>query len=91
MKMGRFDQAIPHLKNVASRFPTREHLLLLGVADLSVRRQQDAIAVFETAKRLYPESSEIGKLGASLYNVGRRTDALPSLKELAINLAEELQ
>lgn len=91
MKMGLFDQAIPHLKNVASRFPTREHLLILGVADLSVRRRQDAMAVFETARELYPESTEIGRLGSSLYNVGLSEDALPHLKELAINLAEELQ
>jgi Flp pilus assembly protein TadD len=91
MKMGAFEKAIPHLRNVASRFPTQQHLLILGVADLSVRRQQDAITVFETASRLYPQSTEIGKLGASLYNVGRTEEALPHLKELAISLAQELQ
>ena len=91
MRMGRFDQAIPHLRNVASRFPTQQHLLILGVADLSVQRQQDAITVFETASRLYPQSTEIGRLGASLYNLGRTEEALPHLKELAISLASELQ
>lgn len=91
MKMGMFDEALPHLKNVATRFPTQQHLLLLGVAELSVRHQMDAINVFATASRMYPQSPEIGQLGASLYNVGRSDEALPHLKELAINLAEELQ
>ena len=91
MKMGRFDLAIPHLRNVASRFPTQQHLLILGVADLSVQRQQDAIVVFATASRLYPESSEIGRLGYSLYSAGRTPEALPHLKELAIDLTEQLQ
>jgi hypothetical protein len=91
MRMGRFEEAIPHLRNVASRFPTPAHLMILGVADLSVRRQQDAISVFETASRLYPQSTEIGRLGASLYNAGRTEGALPHLRELAISLAEELQ
>jgi len=91
MKMGLFDQAIPHLRNVAARFPTQQHLLLLGVADLSVRRQQDALAVFATASRLYPESPGIEKLGTTLFNAGRNEDALPQLKEFAINLAEALQ
>jgi Flp pilus assembly protein TadD len=91
MKMGLFDQAVPHLRNVAAQFPTQQHLLLLGVADLSVRRRQDAMTVFATAKQLYPENSEIGNLSESLYNVGRNDDAIPHLKEFAINLAEAME
>jgi Flp pilus assembly protein TadD len=91
MKMGKFDQAIPHLHNVAARFPTEQHLVLLGVASLSVRHEQDAISAFSTAERLYPQDTKLGNLGASLYYAGRSDDALPHLRELAINLAEELQ
>lgn len=91
MKMGRFDEAIPLLRNVASRFPTEQHLMILGVADLSVRREQDAIVVFATASRMYPEHPEIARIGTSLYHAGRAPDALPHLKELAISLTEQLQ
>ncbi len=91
MKMGRFDLAIPHLKNVAARFPTEQHLMILGIADLSMQRQRDAITVFTTATQLYPQNTEIARLGSSLYNAGRSAEALPHLKELAINLTEELQ
>ena len=91
MKMDDFAAAIPHLRNVASRFPTEQHLMILGVAELSVQRQQDAITTFATASRLYPEHPEIGRISTSLYNAGRSADALPHLKELAINLAEDLQ
>jgi Flp pilus assembly protein TadD len=91
MKMGKFDEAIPHLRNVATQFPTEQHLVLLGVADLSVRRQQDAISAFSTAERLYPQDTKLTNLGASLYYAGRSDDALPHLKELAISLAEEMQ
>ncbi len=65
--------------------------MILGIADLSMQRQQDAIAVFTTASKMYPENAEIGRIGSSLYNAGRSVDALPHLKELAINLTEELQ
>ena len=91
MKMGNFAEAIPHLRNVATRFPTEQHLMILGVAELSVQRQRDAIEVFATASRLYPEHPEIGRISTSLYNAGRSVEALPHLRELAINLTEELQ
>ncbi len=91
MKMGKFDEAIPHLRNVATRFPTEQHLILLGIANLSVRHQTDAISAFSTAERLYPQDTKLTNLGASLYYAGRSDDALPHLKELAITLAEELQ
>ena len=91
MKMGRFDEAIPHLREVATHYPTEQHLILLGIADLSVRRQTDAINAFSTAQRMYPQDTKLSNLGASLYYAGRSDDALPHLKELAISLAEELQ
>lgn len=91
MKRGLFDEAIPHLKNVASRFPTQQHLMILGVADLSVQRRQDALEVFGAATKLYPRNPELGRYGASLYGAGRNDAALPQLKELAITLTEGLQ
>ena len=91
MKMGNFDLAIPHLRNVASRFPTEQHLMILGIADLSVQRQQDAIAVFTTASRLYPQNTEIQRIGSTLYNAARSVDALPHLKELVIKMTEALR
>jgi Flp pilus assembly protein TadD len=91
MKMGEFDQAIPHLRNVASRFPTEQHLMILAVAELAVQHQQDAIVVFATAKRMYPDHPEIAKISSTLYSAGQSADALPHLKELAINLTEQLQ
>jgi tetratricopeptide (TPR) repeat protein len=91
MKMGRFELAIPHLRNVASRYPTEQHLMILGIADLAVQHQQDAILVFSTAARLYPQNTEIQRIGSSLYNASRSVDALPHLKELAIKLTEGLQ
>jgi tetratricopeptide (TPR) repeat protein len=91
MKMGRFDLAVPHLQNVASRFPTEQHLMILGIADLSVQRQRDAISVFATAAKMYPQNTEIGRIGSSLFSAARSSGALPHLKELAIDLTEKLQ
>ena len=91
MKMGNFTDAIPHLRSVATRFPTEQHLMILGVAELSVQHQQAAITIFATASQMYPQNTEIARIGSTLYNASRTAGALPHLKELAISLTEDLQ
>lgn len=91
MKTGSFDQAIAHLRHMASTHPNEHLLVILGVANLAVQRQQDALNAFQAASDLNPGDGEVTKLGNSLFQAGRNKEALPFLKELAINLAQEMQ
>lgn len=91
MKVGSFDQAIVHLEHVAATHPTEHLLMILGVANLAVQRQQNAMVAFQAASQLNPNDPEIQKLSNSLFNAGRNEDALPFLKELAIDLAQGMQ
>ncbi len=91
MKVGSFDQAIVHLEHVAATHPTEHLLMILGVANLAVQRQQNAMIAFQAASQMNPNDPEIQKLSSSLFNAGRSEDALPFLKELAIDLAQGMQ
>ena len=91
MKTGSFDLAIGHLRHIASIHPDEHLFVILGVASLAVQRQQDALAAFQAASQLNPTDREVVKLGNSLFQAGRNKDALPFLKELAVNLAQEMQ
>jgi protein O-mannosyl-transferase len=91
MKMGSFESAIPHLESVASRYPTEEHLVVLGVVELSLRRQRYAMAAFQAAERLYPQNRQIQQLDRTLFSERNDEDAIPHLKELALELAQDFQ
>lgn len=91
MKTGSFDQAIAHLEHMAATHPNEHLLVILGVANLAVQREQNALSAFQAASELNPGDREVTKLGNSLFQAGRSKEALPFLKELAINLAQEMQ
>lgn len=91
MKTGSFDEAIGHLEHMASTHPNEHLLVILGVANLAVQRQQNALNAFQAASQLNPGDREVVKLGNSLFQAGRNKESLPFLKELAINLAQEMQ
>ena len=91
MKMGEFDQAIAHLERLATARPSEHLLMILGVADLAVQRQQNAMTAFQVAAQLDPENPEVRRLGSSLFNAGRSEGAIPFLRKLAIDLAQEMQ
>lgn len=88
MKRGSYDRAIPHLEHLATRYPYEDHLIVLGVADLSAGRLESGIAEFKTAVRLYPESA-LGRFGGTLDAAARSPQALPYLQTLAMRLAEK--
>ena len=91
MQMGAFDQAIEHLEHVAMTQPNEHLFVILGVADLAVQHQQDAMEAFRSAALLNPQNAEIQRLGTSLFNAGRNPESLPFLKGLAIDLAQGMQ
>jgi Tfp pilus assembly protein PilF len=91
MKADSFSLAIPHIAHVASAYPTERHLVVLAVAYFAVRHQQDGIAAFDNAARMYPGNAEIRSLGGILATAGRADDAVPHLKELALVLAKDWQ
>ena len=91
MKMGSFDQAIPHIEHVAANYPTDEHLLVLGAAYLSVGRRDNATKTFQLAIRMRPESGARRFLSGPLEEAGRAEEARPYLKQLAITLAKGWQ
>ncbi len=91
MKMGSFGEAITHLEHVAQEHPTEHLLVILGVANLAVQRQMNAMAAFQAAAEMNPADPEVQRLSGSLFRAGGRADALPFLRELAIDLAEEMQ
>jgi len=89
MKMGAFDQALPHLEHVAALYPTEQHLVVLAVVYFIAQRQSDAISTFDRAAQLYPANAEIRKLGGTLYTAARAPDAMPHLKALALSLSKD--
>jgi protein O-mannosyl-transferase len=91
MRTGEFDQAIEHLERLAAAHPSEHLLMILGVADLAVQRQQRAMSAFQAAAQMNPESAEVRRLGSSLFNAGRSQEALPFLRELAIDMAGEMR
>ncbi|MFI5233912.1 MAG: tetratricopeptide repeat protein, partial [Gemmatimonadales bacterium] len=91
MRAGSFDQAIVHLEHMASTHPSEHLLVVLGVANLAMQRQQKAMTALQAASELNPGDREVTTLGNSLFQAGRNRDALPFLKELAINLAQDMQ
>ena len=91
MRMGSFESAILHLEHVASTRPSGHLLMILGVANLAVQRQQNAMVAFQSAARLSPQDPEVQRLGSSLFNAGRSADALPFLRKLAIDLAQQME
>jgi Flp pilus assembly protein TadD len=91
MRAGSFDQAVAHLDHMASTHPSEHLFVVLGVANLAIQRQQDAMAALQAASNLNPGDREVTTLGNSLFQAGRNTAALPFLKELAINLAQDMQ
>jgi Flp pilus assembly protein TadD len=91
MKMDQFDQAIVHLERLAAAHPSEHLLMVLGVADLAMQRQQRAMTAFQTAAQMSPDNPEVQRLGSSLFSAGRSEDALPFLRELAIDMAREMQ
>ena len=50
-----------------------------------------AMAAFQAAAQMNPADPEVQRMGSSLFNAGRSEDALPFLKQLAINMAEGFQ
>ena len=91
MRAGSFELAIAHLQHMASTHPSEHLLVVLGVANLAIQHQQDAMAALQAASDLNPGDREVTTLGNSLFKAGRNKDALPFLKELAINLAQDMQ
>jgi tetratricopeptide (TPR) repeat protein len=91
MKLGSFAEAIPHLEHVAQEHPSEHLLVILGVANLAVQRQMNAMAAFQAAAEMNPADPEVQRLSNSLFNAGRREEALPFLRELAIDLAQGMQ
>jgi cytochrome c-type biogenesis protein CcmH/NrfG len=91
MKADSFTVAVPHLEHIAVRYPDVDHLVVLAVAYFVVQRQRSGIAMFQRAAQLYPENTEIRKLGTALDTYGRSADAVPHMKELAISLAKGWQ
>jgi tetratricopeptide (TPR) repeat protein len=91
MKAGSFDQAIVHLEHMAATHPSEHLLVVLGVANLAIQHQQNAMAALQAASDLNPGDREVTTLGNSLFQAGRNKEALPFLKELAINLAQDMQ
>jgi tetratricopeptide (TPR) repeat protein len=91
MRAGEFDEAIDHLQHMAATHPSEHLLVVLGVADLAVQRRQNGLNALQAASELNPHDREVTTLGNSLFQAGRNKDALPFLKELAINLAQDMQ
>lgn len=91
MKSGSFDQAIAHLEHMAATHPSEHLLVVLGVANLAIQHQQNAMTALQAASDLNPGDREVTTLGNSLFQAGRNKEALPFLKELAINLAQDMQ
>jgi tetratricopeptide (TPR) repeat protein len=91
MKLGSFAEAIRHLEHVAQAHPSEHLLVILGVANLAVQRQMNAMAAFQAAADMNPSDPEVQRLSNSLFNAGRREEALPFLRELAIDLAQGMQ
>ncbi|HXD24097.1 MAG TPA: tetratricopeptide repeat protein [Gemmatimonadaceae bacterium] len=91
MKAGSFEPAIGHLRHMASTHPSEHLLVVLGVANLAIQHQQDALVALQAASDLNPGDHEVTTLGNSLFQAGRNKEALPFLKELAINLAQDMQ
>jgi protein O-mannosyl-transferase len=91
MKLGAFNQALPHLQHIAAAYPTDQNLVVLAVAYFAVRRRQDAIATFDRAEQLYRDNPAIRKLGTTLDSAARSPDALPHLQELTLSLTNAWQ
>jgi hypothetical protein len=88
LKMRSYDRAIPHLEQLAQKYPFEDHMVVLGVAYASVGRPTDAIAMFDSAARRYPESS-LRRIGGTLDSAARSPEAIPYLQQLAMSLADK--
>ena len=85
MKEGSFDRAVPHLQRVAAEFPTEEHLVVLGAAQVSVGLLRAGVATLQTAARLYPANQTITRLiGAVESETG---GAAAAMRQVALNLS----
>jgi tetratricopeptide (TPR) repeat protein len=89
MKLGEYGRAIPHVERIVAQFPTMDHLVLLGVAYLSVGRRDDAIATFRRTENLDGGSPAIRRISKKLDAAARHPEMLPALRELAWQMAGE--
>jgi protein O-mannosyl-transferase len=89
MKRGAYDQAIPILEPVAERFPTLDHLVVLGVAYLLAGQRDRAIATFSRTQQLDGGSPEMRQYSGTLDAAARHPDALPALEKLAWKLSSD--
>ena len=83
IRLGDYDRAIPYLEPVAAQFPTMDHLVVLGVAYLSVGRLDDATATFKRVAYADNGSPEMQRLSARLQDGVHRADALADLQQFA--------
>ena len=83
MKLGAFDRAIPHLEKVATRFPTLDHIVALGVSYASAGRGDEAVEAFRRLALLDGGSAEMRKLSGTLILAARDPAARPALEALA--------
>ncbi len=83
MRLGDYPGAIPHMEIVATQFPTLDHLVVLGVAYLTVGRGDDAIATFRRVGTLDGGSPEMRQLSAKLEDGAHHPEALSDLQKFA--------
>jgi tetratricopeptide (TPR) repeat protein len=87
MKMGESARAIPHLEHIVAKYPTMDHLVMLGVAYLSVGRRDDAFATLRRTEELDNGSAEMRRISERIQQAARHPEALPQLRALAWELA----
>jgi Flp pilus assembly protein TadD len=87
LRQREYSQAIPELEQMAGRYPTLDHLVVLGVAYLSAGRRTEAIATFDRTKELDGGSREMKEYSGRLDDAARHPDALGALQQLATKLS----
>ena len=87
MKMGESERAIPHLEHIVTKFPTMDHLVMLGVAYLSTGRRDEAFATLRRTGELDGGSAEMRRISDRIQQAARHPEALPQLRALAWELA----
>lgn len=87
IRLGDYGRAIPYLEPVAAQVPSMDHLVVLGVAYLSVGRLDDATAAFKRVAGVDYGSPEMQRLSSRLEEGVHRPDALADLQRFAMQVS----